>query len=135
LNAQVVAYKLANLLESGWHFRRAGYNMLQNVVNAGAAGCETRISGKLTGPRSRSEKFSDGYIKHTGEIPEGLVSKGFAIAKCKSGVIGVKVSIIPPNIELPDDFHISVDSPKVNQISQREIGQHQGEVDGDTSSG
>ena len=31
--------------------------MLRRVMDAGAMGCEIIISGKLTGPRSRTEKF------------------------------------------------------------------------------
>jgi small subunit ribosomal protein S3 len=106
LNARVMAYTIANLLERGWHFRRAGYNTLHHIMDAGALGCEIVMSGKLTGTRSRTEKFLGGYIKHAGKSAETLVNRGFAIAKRKSGVLGVKVSIILPDAELPDDFNI-----------------------------
>ncbi len=47
-----------------------------------------------------------GYIKHAGEPAEDLVQEGFSIAVKKLGVIGCRVRIIPPDVELPDDFRI-----------------------------
>ncbi|HEC57774.1 MAG TPA: 30S ribosomal protein S3, partial [Candidatus Syntrophoarchaeum butanivorans] len=95
LNAQMMASRLASVLERGWYFRRAAHSTLNQVMEAGALGCEVIISGKLTGPRSRTEKIVAGYIKHAGKPAEDLVKKGFAIAKRKLGVIGVSVWIVP----------------------------------------
>ncbi|HIH69363.1 30S ribosomal protein S3 [Methermicoccus shengliensis] len=106
LNAQMMATRLASTLERGWYFRKAGHTLLQRIMEAGALGCEIVISGKLTGPRSRTEKFVAGYIKHAGEPAEDLVQEGFSIAVKKLGVIGCRVRIIPPDVELPDDFRI-----------------------------
>jgi small subunit ribosomal protein S3 len=64
------------------------------------------ISGKLTGPRSRTEKFISGYIKHSGKPAIDLVDKGYSVAVKKLGVIGCQVRIIPPDVRLPDDFQI-----------------------------
>ena len=106
LNAQMMASSLSNLLERGWHFRKAGFNTLGRIMRAGALGCEVIISGKLTGTRSRSAKFLDGYIKHSGKCTEEMVDKGFAVAKRKSGVLGVKVLIVRPDAKITGDFHI-----------------------------
>jgi len=106
LNAQVMATRLANALERGWYFRKAGHSTLHRIMDAGALGCEIIISGKLTGPRKRTEKLLAGYIKHAGEAVERIVDEGFATAIKKSGIIGVKVRIVPPDVELPDDFKI-----------------------------
>ncbi len=110
LNAQMMAARLANALERGWYFRKAGHSTLQRIMNAGALGCEIIISGKLTGPRKRTQKLLAGYIKHAGEAVERIVDEGFATATKKSGVLGVKVRIVPPDVELPDDFKI-VEAP------------------------
>ncbi|MDD5235013.1 MAG: 30S ribosomal protein S3, partial [Methanocellales archaeon] len=91
LNAQMMATGLASALERGWYFRKAGRATLQRIMNAGALGCEIRITGKLTGPRKRVEKFLAGYIKHAGESVEQIVDEGYAIAIKKLGVIGIKV--------------------------------------------
>jgi small subunit ribosomal protein S3 len=80
--------------------------MMRRVMDAGALGCEIVISGKLTGPRSRSEKFISGYIKHSGKPAIDLVDKGYSVAVKKLGVIGCQVRIIPPEVRLPDDFRI-----------------------------
>jgi small subunit ribosomal protein S3 len=104
LNGRVVANRLASSLERGWYFRKAGQSMMRRVMDAGALGCEIVISGKLTGPRSRTEKFISGYIKHSGKPAIDLVDKGYSVAVKKLGVIGCQVRIIPPDVRLPDDF-------------------------------
>jgi small subunit ribosomal protein S3 len=107
LNSQVVANRLASSLERGWYFRKAGQSVLRRVMESGALGCEIVISGKLTGPRSRTEKFVAGYIKHSGKPAEEIVEKGYSVAVKKLGVIGCQVRIIPPATKLPDDFQIA----------------------------
>ncbi|OFV67428.1 MAG: Ribosomal protein S3, eukaryotic/archaeal [Candidatus Syntrophoarchaeum caldarius] len=106
LNALMMATRLANVLERGWYFRKAAHSTLRQVMDAGALGCEVILSGKLTGPRSRTEKVVEGYMKHAGKPAEDLVNKGFAIAKRKLGVIGVSVWIVPPDAVLPDAFEV-----------------------------
>lgn len=105
LNAQIMSEKLAAALERGWHFRRAGHSTLRRIMDAGAKGAQIIISGKLTGDRSRTEKFMAGTIKYNGK-PAELVDVGFAIAKTKPGVIGVTVKIMPPDVKLPDEINI-----------------------------
>jgi small subunit ribosomal protein S3 len=111
LNAQMMASRLAASIERGWYFRKAGHNTLRAVMNAGALGCEVVISGKLTGARSRVEKFVDGYIKHSGNPVEHVVDEGFAVAIKKLGTLGCKVRIIQPGVVLPDSY-------KVREISE-----------------
>jgi len=109
LNAQIMAYKLAESLERGWHFRRAGHSTVRRIMESGAVGCQVVISGKLTGQRHRVEKFKDGHIKFCGEPRLRWVEEGFATATVKLGVIGVKVQITHPDTKLPDEISI-VDS-------------------------
>jgi small subunit ribosomal protein S3 len=75
-------------------------------MEAGAKGAEIVLSGKVTGARSRVEKFNRGYIKHNGEPAEDIVDHGVGTAVMKLGTIGVQVKVIPPDAELPDDFEI-----------------------------
>ncbi len=107
LNAQIMANKLASSIERGWYFRKAGTNTLKAIMNAGALGCEVIISGKLTGARSRVEKFIDGYIKHSGYPASEIVDNGYAVAIKKLGTLGCKVKIIPPDSILPDSFSLT----------------------------
>jgi small subunit ribosomal protein S3 len=78
--------------------------MLRRVMDSGARGCEIVISGKLTGPRSRTEKFIAGYIKHSGKPAIEIVDKGYSVAIKKLGVIGCQVRIIPPDVTPPDEL-------------------------------
>jgi len=106
LNAQIMAEKLANALERGWHFRRAGHSTVRRIMEAGAKGCLVVIAGKLTGQRHRTEKFKAGHIKYCGEPRNLWMDRGFAAAKLKPGVIGVTVEIMDPRAKLPDEIEI-----------------------------
>jgi len=111
LNAQIMAEKLANALERGWHFRRAGHSTVRRIMEAGGKGCLVIIAGKLTGQRHRTEKFKAGHIKYCGEPRNLWMGRGFAIAKLKPGVIGVTVEIMNPLAKLPDEIEIRVGVP------------------------
>ncbi|WP_262180524.1 30S ribosomal protein S3 [Haloarcula laminariae] len=106
LNARIVADRLGNALERGWYFRKAGHTTIDRIMESGALGAEIVLSGKVTGARSRVEKFNRGYIKHNGEPAEDIVDSGVGVAVMKLGTIGVQVRIIPPEAELPDDFEV-----------------------------
>lgn len=112
-NAQIMAERLANSLERGWYFRKAGSSIMRRIMESGALGCEVVVSGKLTGARSRVQKFTEGYIKHAGEPSETIVEHGFAIAVKKLGVIGCQVKIVPPGAQLPDHFEVLDAEPEV----------------------
>ena len=122
LNAQIVADRLANALERGWYFRKAGHTTIDRMMEAGALGAEIVLSGKVTGARSRVEKFNRGYIKHNGEPAQSVVDEGQGVAVMKLGTIGVTVKVIGPDAELPDDFEIAETSepPEVEQAVEEE---------------
>jgi small subunit ribosomal protein S3 len=125
-NAQIMAERLANAIERGWYFRKAGQSIITRVMESGALGCEVIIAGKLTGPRARTQKFIRGYIKHAGEPSRTIVERGYAVAIKKLGVIGVQVRIVPPDAKLPDDFRL-VEEPPITeappQLVVTEIGE------------
>lgn len=122
LNAQIMANRLATSIERGWYFRKAGTNTLRAIMGAGALGCEIVISGKLTGARSRVEKFTDGYVKHAGHPSEVIVDVGYAVAVKKLGTIGCKVKIVPPAAVLPDTFEINeIVPPVIEEIQKTEV--------------
>ena len=106
LNPLIMASKVANALERGWNYRRAGNSMLQRIMDSGARGCQITIAGKLTGLRHRTEKFVSGHIKFCGEPALQLMDVGIAQAKLKPGTIGVKVAIMRPDAKLPDEIEI-----------------------------
>ncbi|MBS3748779.1 MAG: 30S ribosomal protein S3 [Candidatus Thermoplasmatota archaeon] len=117
LNAQIMAEKLAEALERGWHFRRAGHSTVRRIMGAGGKGCQVVIAGKLTGSRHRTEKFTQGHIKYCGETAKQVMDRGFAVAKLKAGVLGVKVSIMKPDSKLPDEIEIRL--PKTEKKDKK----------------
>ena len=62
-------------------------------------GAEIVISGKLRTQRSRYEKFRDGILIKSGEPAERLVKTATYPLLVKQGIIGIKVSILPPGPE------------------------------------
>lgn len=125
LNAQIVADRLANALERGWYFRKAGHTTIDRIIEAGALGAEIVLAGKVTGARSRVEKFNRGYIKHNGEPAQEVVDHGQGVAVMKLGTIGVNVKIIPPGAELPDDFEVREDA-EVPEVEQADAAADEG---------
>jgi len=121
LNAQIMAEKLAEALERGWHFRRAGHSTVRRIIDAGAKGCQVIIAGKLTGARHRTEKFTEGHVKYCGEIARQVMDTGYAVAKLKAGILGVKVRIMKPDAKLPDEIKIHVsESYKTKEKTKKE---------------
>jgi|TARA_B100000959_G_scaffold251949_1_gene281697 small subunit ribosomal protein S3 len=121
LNPLIMAAKVANALERGWNYRRAGNSMLQRIMDAGARGCQITIAGKLTGLRHRTEKFLSGHIKFCGETALELMDVGIAQAKLKPGTIGVKVAIMKPDAKLPDEIEVAkVEVPVAEEEKEEE---------------
>ena len=120
LNPLIMAAKVANALERGWNYRRAGNSMLQRIMDSGARGCQITIAGKLTGLRHRTEKFLSGHIKFCGETALELMDVGIAQAKLKPGTIGVKVAIMRPDAKLPDEIEVAQLPEPVVEVKDEE---------------
>lgn len=103
LDAQLVADEIALLLErkGSLKFKVVAYRMLQDIMKLGALGVEIVLAGKLPSDRARSWRFSQGYLKKTGE-PSKVVDRAQAQAITMSGVIGISVSILQPNAHIHD---------------------------------
>ena len=88
-------------------FKSIGYRALQNVMDAGAKGSEIVIAGRgVPSQRSKTWRFSAGHMKKSGDVSENFIKREYATAALKSGTIGIKVSILTPDIILPDDIKI-----------------------------
>ncbi len=113
LCAPIMAKRIAFALERGISARRVGHTALRRVMNAGARGAEITISGRIAGERTRTQRVYQGYLSKAGEPAEKLVSHGYAAAKLKPGIAGVKVLIMPPDAPLPDEIKIAAEeTPK-----------------------
>lgn len=119
LSAPVMARRIAFALERGIHYRRVGYTTLRRIMRAGARGVEIIISGKLSGERSRTGRFYDGYLKKAGEPALKFVSYGYAVAKLKQGTIGVRVRVMPPDVHLPDEIKLAEEKVEVEPVEAK----------------
>ncbi|MHA1630842.1 MAG: 30S ribosomal protein S3 [Candidatus Heimdallarchaeota archaeon] len=126
LNPKVMAYTLVSAIERGVHRRRAAYSVLRRVLNAGAKGCEIIISGKLTSKRSRHEAYRMGFLAKSGEVGTQYVKTANATAIMKLGTIGVTVSIMRGDIDLPDE--ITIKSVKLEEPTTEVSPKEEAEV-------
>ena len=119
LNAHVVASRVASALQRGVHFRRAGFWSLNQVMEAGALGCEIVISGKLRTERARFEKFRAGYLIKCGEPSLKYMQKAVAHVQLKQGMFGVRVRILPPDTVFPDKLKIADTLPPEDELAAK----------------
>ena len=103
LDAQLVADDIALLLErrGSLKFKVIAYRMLQDIMRLGALGAEIVLAGKLPSDRAKSWRFSQGYLKKTGE-PSKVVNRAQSQAKTMAGVVGINVSILQPDAHIHD---------------------------------
>ena len=120
LDAQLVADDIALALErkGSMKFKVIAYKVLQDIRSAGALGAEIVLSGKLPSERARTWRFSEGYLKKTGD-PSKVVDRAMAQAITPMGVIGIKVSILPPNAHIHDK--IVIDNDLLNKLKANVI--------------
>jgi len=121
LDAQTVADQIVNVLErfGPKRFKSVGYKTLQKIIDAGALGAEILISGRgLPGSRAKSWRFYDGYMKKSGDVAVSQVKKAKTVANLNSGTIGIKVSIMLADTQLPDK--IVIHEPPKQQAATEE---------------
>jgi len=108
LDANIVADRIASSLErfGSARFKSVGHKIMENVMNSGALGIEVLISGKIPGARAKSWRFYQGYLKKCGDAAVEGVRKAKTSALLKTGIIGIQVAIMPPDLILPD--HVTV---------------------------
>ncbi len=106
LNPRIMASRIAEALQRGLHHRRTGFWALNQIMKAGAMGCEITIRGKLTTQRHRYEKYRQGYIPKSGDPALKNVKTGVTHVKLKPGIIGIKVRIVSPNSAFPDRVEV-----------------------------
>ena len=122
LDANIVAERIVSSLErfGSARFKGVGHKMMENVMNAGALGIEIIVSGKIPGARAKSWRFYTGYLKKCGDVALSVrVAKKSALLK--SGIIGVKVAIMPPDIVLPDKIKLLEEPEQIVAPIEKEI--------------
>ena len=108
LNARIMAGRIAQIVSRGTAFRRAAQWSLNNIMNAGAAGVEISVAGKLRSDRSHGEKYRAGVVPKSGDTAERSVDEATTDVLMKLGLYGIKVKIalrdaLPPDFRLKED--------------------------------
>ena len=118
LDANIVAERIAGSLErfGSQRFKGVGHKIMENVMNSGALGVEIIISGKIPSARARNWRFYQGYLKKCGDVAIHGVKSAKTSALLKSGIVGIKVSIMPPDVILPD--HIDILSEPIQIVEE-----------------
>lgn len=130
-DAQTVADEIALALErfGSLRFKTIAYKALQKIVQVGALGVEIILGGKLPSERAKSWRFSQGYLKKTGETSK-IVDSAKAVAKTNAGVVGVKVNILSPDKKIHDKIEIGQEIKdkikKTKQINKEEKKEEKG---------
>ncbi len=96
IEAQEQAENLKRRLLMGTPARSAAMNVIRNMLNKGAKGCEVIISGKLRQQRAKSMKYKDGFMIHTGYPKKVFISSAVRHLELKQGIMGIKVKIMLP---------------------------------------
>ena len=119
LDANIIAEKIADSLEKFGtsKFKGIGHKVMSDVMGSGALGIEILISGKIPSSRAKNWRFYQGYLKKCGDTALTGIRKAYAKARLKTGVVGIKVSIMPPDVRLPDNIR-SVEELKEKEKEQ-----------------
>ncbi|HEX6647111.1 MAG TPA: 30S ribosomal protein S3 [Nitrososphaeraceae archaeon] len=127
LNPQIMANRIAQLVERGTAFRRASMWTINTVMAAGAMGVEITIAGKLRSERAHFEKHSSGVIPKSGNAADKIVKLGITDVLTKMGLMGIQLRIALKN-EVPPDFELiaskqetsSTINPQSDQDTEKE---------------
>jgi small subunit ribosomal protein S3 len=123
LNARIMAARIAQIASRGTAFRRAAMWSVNNIMNAGAAGVEISVAGKLRSDRSHGEKYRAGIVPKSGETAARSVTEATTDVLLKLGLYGIKVKIalkdaLPPDFQLKED--VKEEEKKENDSAQVE---------------
>jgi len=103
-----MAARKAQIASRGTAFRRAAMWSVNNIMNAGAAGVEISVAGKLRSDRSHGEKYRAGVVPKSGETAARTVNEATTDVLLKLGLFGIKVKIALKDA-LPSDFQLKED--------------------------
>ena len=109
-----MAEKIAVSLErfGSNRFKNIIHKTAEEIMRSGAKGVEILLSGKVPSSRARTWRISQGYLKKCGEPALKFVNIAYKVSKLKSGVVGIIVKIMPPNVRLPDYIEMKPEEVK-----------------------
>ena len=122
LDPRIVGEMIALSLErfGTQRFKGIMHKMLTSVLDSGGLGIEIVVSGKIPSARARSWRVYAGYLKKCGDIAVQGVRVAHSVALLKTGIVGIKVSIMPKDIILPDKVTIRAERQIIEEIIPEE---------------
>jgi small subunit ribosomal protein S3 len=127
LDATIVAERIAGTIERFGvkRFKATAHRAMTDVLRSGALGIEIILSGRIPSSRAKNWRFYKGYIKKCGDVSIEGMRTAIAHAVLKQGKIGVKVSIMPPDIVLPDKIKVPspITAEKAKETTEEKVDQ------------
>ena len=107
LDAKILVEKMKSMINRGFSWRSVSFRTVKDIMGAGAQGVELVFKGALggKGARKRKQRIAIGYMKKIGDQAK-LVDSTKASANPKIGAIGIKLSIIHPDVVFPDKIDV-----------------------------
>ncbi len=107
LNAKIVVTRMAAMINRGFSWRSVAFRTVKDINAAGAQGIELVFKGALggKGARKRKQRIAVGYMKKIGDQSK-FVDTAKAPSNPSCGTIGIKLSIIHPDIIFPDKIDV-----------------------------
>ena len=117
LDPFIMTSRIAMAIERGVHYRRSIFWAARRIMAAGARGVEVVVRGKLRSRRSRYEVVREGFIPKAGQPALEQVKTATIPVKLKQGLMGITVTIVPPDAEFPDKISLE-GLPEVAEIGE-----------------
>ncbi len=134
LNPQIMANRIAQLVERGTAFRRASMWTINTVMGAGAMGVEITIAGKLRSERAHFEKHSSGVIPKSGNAADKIVKLGITDVLTKMGLMGIQLRIALKN-EVPPDFELLETKQQTSSSNSTLQSEQESEIEDNNNTG
>jgi small subunit ribosomal protein S3 len=123
LNAKIVVTRMAAMINRGFSWRSVAFRTVKDINAAGAQGIELVFKGALggKGARKRKQRIAVGYMKKIGDQSK-FVDTAKAPSNPSCGTIGIKLSIIHPDVIFPDKIDVVkvVDAYKLVKTEAKE---------------
>ncbi len=119
LNAKILVNKMASMIDKGYAWRSVAFRMIRDIMGSGAQGVELVFKGALggKGARKRKQRIALGYMKKIGDQAK-YVDRAKAPSNPKCGAIGIKLSIIHPEVVFPDKIDVNKVVSEIKKIKQ-----------------
>ena len=120
-NVKYIVQNIVHDLEKGINWKRVAYRAVKNLSDLPIMGFELIFKGKMMskGGRKQKYRFVSGYLKAVGDQTK-LVKFAMGTANTRSGTIGIRLKLVPPNVVFPDKVGKIEISSAIEKINKKE---------------